>query len=469
MNLRAAAAQPRLESPGGRDTARIVYAMVSRAAGHPIEIRLRTWDGGVAGPSDAAITINLVRPRALRRLLWQPNELGLARAFVSGDLTVEGDLVAALATLIVARPGPETRHGNRLGHRIRFARADRVAAVLGGIGAARRLGALGPPVKPPPGEVRLRGTRHSQRRDAAAISHHYDVGNDFYRLLLDESMTYSCAYWQQDPSPEYTLADAQADKYALIGRKLGLRAGMRLLDVGCGWGGMLMHAAANHGVTGIGITLSREQASLAKLRVASAGLDDKIEIRLCDYRELAASNVGKFDAISSIGMAEHVGAVAFAEYAAALYGLLTDGGRLLNHQISMPAGTPRATGPSFINRYIFPDGELLPVGDVVNVLETAGFEVRDVESLRENYYLTLLQWLDNLRRNREAAIKAAGEPRALTWELYIAGSAAAFRIAHIGIHQTLAVKTVGGNSGLPRIRTHWLCPTPDADARALYG
>ncbi|MGH8889462.1 MAG: class I SAM-dependent methyltransferase, partial [Acidothermaceae bacterium] len=440
--------------------------MVSRAAGQPIQFRVRTWDGGLAGPSDSAITIHLTRPRALRRLLWQPNELGLARAFVSGDLTVDGDLVGAIAKLIASRPvKPKgNRSGLHPGQHSRFVAVDRVAAVLGGIGAARRLGALGPPVKPPPGEVKLRGTRHSKRRDAAAISHHYDVGNDFYRLLLDESMTYSCAYWQQDPSPAYTLADAQADKYALISRKLGLRAGQRLLDVGCGWGGMLMHAAANHGVTGVGITLSSAQASLAKLRVAAAGLGDRIEIRLCDYRELAASNIGKFDAISSIGMAEHVGATAFAGYAAALYGLLVDGGRLLNHQISMPGGTPHATGPSFINRYVFPDGELLPVGEVVGVIEGAGFEVRDVESLRENYYLTLVQWLENLRRNREAAIKAAGEPRTRTWELYIAGSAAAFRTAHIGIHQTLAVKTVGGNSGLPRIRTRWLCPSPAADA-----
>jgi cyclopropane-fatty-acyl-phospholipid synthase len=228
---------------------------------------------------------------------------------------------------------------------------------------------------------------------------------------------------------------------------------MRLLDVGCGWGGMVMHAAANYGVTAVGITLSREQETLAKQRISQAGLDDKVEVRLCDYRELAHET---FDAISSIGMAEHVGASAFAEYARRLHGLLAGGGRLLNHQISRPDGQPRHRGPSFIDRYIFPDGELLPVGHVVGVLERAGFEVRDVESLRENYYLTLLQWIENLRRNRDRAVELVGIERVRTWELYLAGSAAAFKTGHIGIHQTLAVKPVDGCSGLPRIREQWL-------------
>lgn len=436
----------RPETAAGNETAELLYSLVARLLGRAAGFRITTWDSGVAGPDDAELTVHVVSRRAMRRLLWQPNELGLARAYVSGDLAVEGDLVAALSASFSAPVTPAARSS-------RYAPTDLLAAVR----TARRLGAIGPPVKPPQGEVRLHGFLHSKRRDAAAISHHYDVGNEFYQLLLDESMTYSCAYWVRDPSPAYTLADAQADKYELICRKLGLHQGMRLLDVGCGWGGMLLHAAIHHGVTGVGITLSREQATLARQRIADAGLADRIEVKLCDYRELAAQAVGRFDAISSIGMAEHVGAKAFLDYTTALYGLLVDGGRLLNHQISQPAGSSRGSGPSFINRYIFPDGELLPVGEVGSVIEKAGFEVRDVENLRENYYLTLVQWLANLRRHRQRAVELVGAARVRTWELYIAGSAAAFRVGRIAIHQTLAVKAAAGDSGLPRIRAQWLC------------
>jgi cyclopropane-fatty-acyl-phospholipid synthase len=326
---------------------------------------------------------------------------------------------------------------------------------VGVVKAAAAIGAIGMPPKPPSGEVKLHGRLHSRGRDAAAVSHHYDVGNDFYRLLLDETMTYSCAYWTSDPSPTFTLADAQRAKYELVCTKLGLRRGMRLLDVGCGWGGMVMHAAQNHGVNALGITLSRQQESLARQRVRDTGLEDQIEIRYCDYRELTKE---RFEAISSIGMAEHVGAAAFHEYASALHRLLTPTGRLLNHQISMPDGASRARGgPSFIDRYIFPDGELQPVGSVVKVLERAGFEVRDVESLRENYHLTLRAWLENLHARRAEAVELVGEERVRTWELYIAGSAAAFNTGHIGIHQTLAIKPDNGRSGLPRIRAEWLC------------
>lgn len=419
----------------------VVYGVIARMLGRPPGFRLTSWDGGCAGPPGAPLTAHLTNPRAVQRLMWQPNELGLARAYITGDLLVDGDLVAAMAaTFSSSAPFSTSMRGGLLQRAV----AARVAA---------RVGALGPPVAPPAGEVKLRGRRHSRRRDAAAVSHHYDVGNEFYRLMLDESMTYSCAYWRSDPSPAYTLADAQADKYELICRKLGLRPGMRLLDVGCGWGGMVMYAAANYGVTALGITLSREQETLARKRISQAGLGDAVEVQLCDYRELEHAT---FDAISSIGMAEHVGAAAFAEYAGRLHALLAGGGRLLNHQISMPDGQARQHGPSFIDRYIFPDGELLPIGQVVTALELAGFEVRDVESLRENYYLTLLQWIDNLGRNRERAVEIVGAERVRTWELYLAGSAAAFQTGHIGIHQTLAVKPVDGCSGLPRIREHWL-------------
>ena len=435
--LRLDTARLRPAADSAPDAAHASYDLLARLAGSP-SFRLTIWDGSTAGPDDAETVVHLVRPRALRRLIWQPNELGLARAFVTGDLTVSGDLVAVLRT---GRP-------NRASGTRRLAPGQWREALR----LARRLNAIGPPVPPPAGEVRLHGALHSRRRDAAAISHHYDVGNDFYRLLLDESMTYSCAYWTADPSQSYTLADAQVDKYALIETKLGLKPGARLLDVGCGWGGMLIHAATHHDITGVGITLSREQASLGRARVAAAGLADRIEIRLCDYREVD----GTFDAISSIGMAEHVGAAAFSSYAAKLHGLLVDGGRLLNHQISKPAKNGPATHSAFIERYIFPDGELLPIGTVLGALELAGFEVRDVESLRENYTLTLLEWLKNLRTHRDEMVQLVGAERTRTWELYIAGSAAAFDAGRIGIHQTLATKTVEGRSGLARIREQWL-------------
>lgn len=445
MSMRTQRTAPRQQPPraSSSDIARTLFDVIGHVLGRPPAFGITAWDGSRVGPADPETTIHIKSPVALRRLLWRPNELGMARAYIAGDLDVEGDLIGALEqTFSSAAPAAESQDVG-------------VRELLDLLKAAAQLGAIGPPPKPPSGEVQLRGRLHSRGRDAAAVSHHYDVGNDFYRLLLDETMTYSCAYWTSDPSPTFTLADAQRAKYELICRKLGLRRGMRLLDVGCGWGGMVMHAAQNHGVNALGITLSREQESLARQRIRDAGLQDQIEIRYCDYRELRDE---RFDAISSIGMAEHVGAVAFAEYAGTLHKLLTPTGRLLNHQISMPDGASRAKGgPTFISRYIFPDGELQPVGNVVNALERAGFEVRDVESLRENYYLTLLAWLENLRAHRDAATQLVGEEKVRTWELYIAASAAAFNTGHVGIHQTLAIKPDNGRSGLSRIRTQWLC------------
>jgi cyclopropane-fatty-acyl-phospholipid synthase len=445
MSLRADRPVPTQHRPdvSSSDIAHTLFGVLGHVLGQPPALSIAAWDGSRAGPPSSNTTVTIKTPIALRRLLWQPNELGLARAYIAGDLDVDGDLIGALEqTFSSSAPADSVP---KIGVRER----------LGVLKAAAKIGAIGRPPKPPSGEVKLHGRLHSRSRDAAAISHHYDVGNDFYRLLLDETMTYSCAYWTSDPSPTFTLADAQAAKYELVCTKLGMRRGMRLLDVGCGWGGMVMHAAQNYGVNALGITLSREQESLAKQRIRDAGLDDQVEIRYCDYRELKDE---RFDAVSSIGMAEHVGAAAFHEYASALHRLLAPTGRLLNHQISMPDGASRAgSGPSFIDRYIFPDGELQPAGNVVNVLERAGFEVRDVESLRENYHLTLLAWLGNLRANRDRAVELVGEERVRTWELYIAGSAASFNTGHIGIHQTLAIKPDAGRSGIPRIRTQWLC------------
>jgi cyclopropane-fatty-acyl-phospholipid synthase len=301
------------------------------------------------------------------------------------------------------------------------------------------------PVPPPPEEVVLKGRRHSKRRDAQAISHHYDVSNAFYQLVLGPSITYSCAVFH-DPSE--SLEDAQAHKYELICQKLGLRPGMRLLDIGCGWGGMVLHAAREHGVDAVGVTISKRQAELAAKRVAEAGLSAHVEIRQQDYRDVAD---GPFDAVSSIGMFEHVGEARLTEYFARIGELVAEGGRVLNHAISRPAGMGiRLPRRSFVNRYVFPDGELHEVGRVVSQVQAAGFEARHVESLREHYALTLRRWVDNLEANWDAAVAEVGEGRARVWRLYMAGSAINFEANRTQIHQVLAVKTgESGASGLP--------------------
>ncbi|BCY10701.1 cyclopropane-fatty-acyl-phospholipid synthase family protein [Actinoplanes sp. L3-i22] len=401
----------------------------------PLPVRLQAWDGTRSGPAGAPLVIVRHR-RALRRLMWQPDQLGLARAYVAGEIDVEGDLydaLARLAPLLWNSPGaPDVP----------------LRAIAG---EALRLGIIGSRPKPPPEEMVVTGSRHSRGRDRRAISHHYDVGNDFYRIVLGESMVYSCAYWTSD-DPGYGLADAQRDKLDLICRKLGLQPGMRLLDVGCGWGALAMHAAREYGVHVLGITLSTEQADFARKQVAAAGLGHQVEIRVQDYRDL---DDGPFDAISSVGMAEHVGTGPYREYAGILYRQLKPGGRLLNHQISAlhpaPAGAPRQR--SFIDAYVFPDGELAPAGTTVTLLEDAGFEVRDVHALREHYGRTLRAWVVNLESDWAAAVDLAGPGRARVWRLYMAASALAFEQARIGVNQVLAVKAHrDGTSDLPPTR-----------------
>ncbi len=306
-----------------------------------------------------------------------------------------------------------------------------------------------------------RGVRHSPRRDRQAVSHHYDVGNRFYELVLGPAMTYSCARFV---TPDTSLADAQAAKHELICQKLGLadgsapargdgdRARRRLLDVGCGWGSMALHAAAHHDVDVVGVTISDEQARYARQRVADAGLAERIEIRVQDYREVSD---GPYDAISSIGMAEHVGKRAASRYFERLYDLLRPGGRLLNHAISSVGGS-RLARRGFVNRYVFPDGELLDVGDTVRFMERAGFEVRDVENLREHYAQTLRHWVTNLEHHWDEAVDLVGEGRCRVWLLYMSGSINGFDDAGIQLHQTLGVRLhPGGRSDMPRTRTGW--------------
>jgi cyclopropane-fatty-acyl-phospholipid synthase len=408
--------------------------------GEEFPLRLRAWDGSTTGPDDSPATLVVRSPRALRRILWRPDELGIGRAYVSGDLDVEGDLYAALSLPAM------------------LARTDRPDLVmdrharLQALRTAVRLRAVGPPPPPPPEEARLRGRLHAPRRDASAITHHYDVGNDFYRLVLGPTMTYSCAYWAEQ---SYDLDQAQQAKHAHVARKLGLREGMRLLDVGCGWGAMVLHAAREHGVSAVGITLSAEQCAYARQRVAEAGLSDRVEIRLQDYR---AVDDGPYDEISSIGMAEHVGLAQLGVYAAQLHGLLRPGGRLLHHAIARRPGPLSDPDHSFLSRYVFPDGELQPVGTTVSVLEEAGFEVRDVEALREHYARTCRAWVSHLEEHWDEAVALSSPGRARVWRLYLAASALAFEELRTGVNQVLAVRPDEQlRSGLPPTRDEWLC------------
>ncbi|QKW07019.1 class I SAM-dependent methyltransferase [Streptomyces sp. NA04227] len=485
-----------------RDAAQRLKWIAEELTGVELPVRLRAWDGSEAGPPGGAVLV-LRRRRALRHLLGSPGELGLARAWVAGDLDVEGDLYEGLARIagIVwdagiiwaeaagtagTAPGPASASArteapgaagaSRVRGALRTLRALRQPRARAAAAALVRLARPLPPPRPPREEIRARGRLHlhTQRTDRRAVTHHYDVGNDFYALVLGPSMVYSCAYWPGEPAepaapgdlaepaePGPTLEEAQRDKLELVCRKLGLRPGMRLLDVGCGWGSMAVHAAREHGVRVVGVTLSAEQAAYARRRVAKAGLADRVEIRVQDYRDVAD---GPYDAISSIGMAEHVGSVRYLAYARALYELLAPGGRLLNHQIGRrPQSAEEAYHVDrFIDAYVFPGGELAPLGTTVTLLERAGFEVRDVESLREHYGPTLRRWVSNLEAEWPRAVRLAGYGRARVWRLYMAACALAFEGNSIGVNQVLAVRTpqpgepgTPGDSGLPLRARGW--------------
>jgi cyclopropane-fatty-acyl-phospholipid synthase len=395
--------------------------------GGDLPVAVQAYDGSAAGPPDAATTV-IVRSRdAIRRMITAPGELGLARAYVAGDLELEGDIFDLLAL-------QNHLGGLRIGPR----QVSELVKLVGGPRGVR-------PLPPPPEEVRLRGLRHSRRRDAAAISHHYDVPTRFFEIVLGPSMTYSCALFENEST---SLEAAQAAKLELVCQKLALRPGLRLLDVGCGWGSMVIHAAQHHGVEAVGVTLSHEQAIAATKRVADAGLADRVQIREQDYRDV---DDGPYDAISSIGMFEHVGAEQLGRYFGHLRQLLPPGGRLLNHGISRPRKRrPRVGDRSFIGRYVFPDGELCEVGTVVSAMQNAGFEARHLESLREHYARTLRHWVANLEAGWEEAVAESSIGRARVWRLYMAASAVNFEQGGISVHQLLGVRPYAdGRSGLP--------------------
>lgn len=414
-----------------------IQGLLESILGEDLPVRVTAYDGSALGPPDAPARVEIRSPAAIRRIITGlGRELAFARAYVAGEIDISGDIYEVVQL------------------RDRFSNIRPTSTVLRqamaalGDGAGSSLSKLRP-LPPPPEEVRLHGLRHTKARDADAIAAHYDVSNEFYRMVLGPSLTYSCAVFEHDTD---SLEQAQANKHELICRKLDLKPGMRLLDIGCGWGSMVMHAADHHGVEAVGVTISRQQHQLATERVREAGLSDRVDIRLQDYRDVRDA---PFDAISSIGMFEHVGAGHLADYFNRIHALLRPGGRLLNHGIARPSGEREAIGRgSFMNRYVFPDGELVEVGKVTSAMQGAGFEVRHSESLREHYALTLRQWVGNLEENWDEAVAEVGGARARIWRLYMAGSALGFEAGKIRVHQVLGAHLDGGSSGMP-LRTHW--------------
>lgn len=411
--------------------------VATRLIGSDGPFAVTAYDGSSGGNPDARFTMHIANERAVRYLVSHPGELGMARAYVSGDLTLGGvepgdpyDFLAAFWSGFTPKTPP----------------LREVPALLAAVGVS----ALKPP-PPPPQETpstwrrALEGLRHSRRRDSEAIHHHYDVSNEFYEMVLGDSMTYTCACY---PHEDSTLEQAQAHKYDLVCRKLGLKPGMRLLDIGCGWGGMVRHAVQHYGVTALGVTLSREQATWGMQRVKELGLDDRAEVRYGDYRDVTETG---FDALSSIGLTEHIGVRNYPAYFQFAMDHLRDGARMLNHSITRPDNkAPSLTKGGFIDRYVFPDGEITGVGTIVSAMQDQGFEIRHVEDLREHYARTCRAWCRNLSAHWDACVAEAGEATARIWGLYLAGSSLAFELNRIQLHQVLGVKVApGGDASYP--------------------
>lgn len=405
-----------------------------------IPLRFTAYDGSTAGPEDARIGLNLKSPRGTTYLATAPGDLGMARAYVSGDLEATG-----------VHPGDPYELLALMGDELHFRRPS--AMTLTSI--ARSLGwDVLRPIAPPPQEAIPRwrriaeGLRHYKTRDAEAIHHHYDVSNAFYEMVLGPSMTYTCAAFE---SADHSLEAAQENKYRLVFDKLGLKPGDRLLDIGCGWGSMVRYAA-RRGVKVIGVTLSQEQASWAQKAIADEGLSDLAEVRFSDYRDVPETN---FDAVSSIGLTEHIGVHNYPSYFAFIQSKLRDGGRLLNHSITRPDNRAHAKAGSFIDRYVFPDGELTGSGRIITEIQDVGLEVRHEENLREHYALTLAGWCRNLVENWDACVAEAGEGTARVWGLYMAGSRLGFERNVVQLHQVLAVKLgPKGQANVP-LRPWW--------------
>jgi cyclopropane-fatty-acyl-phospholipid synthase len=415
--------------------ARLEAALVPFVGGD-LPVRLRAWDGSEAGPADAPL-VELRSRDAVRRLLWHPGELGAAQAYVTGEIEVHHDLdealthvwsVAAERGLSGVRPSAGA-----------FARALRTALGVGAVGKAPKL---------PASQARVRGRLHSTLRDRRAISHHYDLSNEFYSLLLDPSMAYSSGYFRSD-DPSYTVQDAQRDKLDLVCHKMGLEPGMRFLDVGCGWGSLSLHAAEHFGAHVTGVTIAAEQKRFIDERIQERGLADRVLIRLQDYREIPDHD---FDAVASIEMGEHVGEQNYATYARVLHDAVKPGGRVLVQQMSRAGGRKgHPGGGPFIESFIAPDMHMRPVGETVAFLEGSGLEVRDVHAMREHYVRTVDGWLQNFEANLERLTELVGEEVVRVWRLYLVGGSMAFRDGRMGVDQILMVRP-GAPHTLPSVR-----------------
>ncbi|WP_432478121.1 class I SAM-dependent methyltransferase [Nocardioides sp. GXQ0305] len=402
--------------------------------GGDLPVRLRAWDGSVAGPEDLP-EVELRSPDALRRLLWHPGELGAAQAYVTGELEVHGDLGDALthAFAVARERGLSSR--------------PTPSALVGAVRTAAGLGVLGRPPSPPASQARIRGRLHSALRDRRAISHHYDLSNEFYERLLDPSMAYSCGYWTRPASPTYSVADAQRDKLDLVCRKLGLQPGTRMLDVGCGWGSLSLHAAEHFGAQVTGVTIAAEQKRFIDARVAGRGLGDRVEIRLQDYRDVPERD--HFDAVGSLEMGEHVGEDNYPTYVEVLRRSVRPGGRVLVQQMSRSGRWPG--GGPFIESFIAPDMHMRPVGETVAHLERGGLEVRDVHAMREHYVWTVQGWLDTFEADLPAFVDLVGEEVTRVWRLYLVGGMLSFRDGRMGVDQMLCVRP-GADHALPPVR-----------------
>jgi len=404
--------------------------------GGDLPVRLRAWDGSETGPVDAPL-VELRSRDAVRRLLRHPGELGAAQAYVTGEIEVHDDLDHALTHVwdVVAARGLS---GVR----------PRPAAFVRALRAALDVGALGRPPEPPASQARLRGRLHSKLRDSRAISHHYDLSNEFYSLILEPQMAYSSGYWRsQDPA--YTVEDAQRDKLDLVCRKIGLQPGSRFLDVGCGWGSLSLHAAEYYDARVTGVTIAAEQKAFIDERIRERGLENRVEIRLQDYREIPDAG---FDAVASIEMGEHVGERNYGTYARVLHDTVRPGGRVLIQQMSRAGGrSGHPGGGPFIESFIAPDMHMRPVGETVAFLERGGLEVRDVHGMREHYVRTVAGWLQNFEANQERLTELVGEEVVRVWRLYLVGGAMAFRDGRMGVDQILMVRP-GAPHTLPPVR-----------------
>ncbi|WP_227998019.1 class I SAM-dependent methyltransferase [Nocardia australiensis] len=405
-----------------------------------VPIRLTAYDGSATGPEDSRFTLDVKTPRGINYLASAPGDLGMARAYISGDMTATGVHPGDPYEILKAMDG------------LKFHRPSALALVT----IARSLGwERLKPIAPPPQEtlprwrrIALEGLRHSKTRDAEAIHHHYDVSNTFYEYVLGPSMTYTCAVYEDE---KWTLEQAQENKYRLVFDKLRLKEGDRLLDIGCGWGGMVRYAA-KRGVKVIGATLSAEQAEWAQKKIAEEGLSELAEVRYSDYRDIPESS---FDAVSSIGLTEHIGVHNYPHYFEFIKGKLRDGGLFLNHCITRPDNLRSTKAGDFIDRYVFPDGELIGSGRIIAEIQNVGLEVMHEENIREHYALTLHEWCKNLVANWDACVEEVGEGTAKVWGLYMAGCRLGFQRNVVQLHQALGVKLgPNGESGLP-LRPWW--------------